>query len=151
MFDRLRDKIVNLDYSWNNLASYVVFVPGVSLLVEKIKLADLKIPSFELTTQVLTDKPIIEDVTGFEQENKKVISLFRGHLIGSLSQMAVSGLIVMPFAPSVFTAISLLALAISTFEFGYTYYRSVTMSLVVLKGHNGFEVKSALSALFDTI
>jgi hypothetical protein len=144
MFDAAREKIANLEYSWKNPAAYVVFVPGISLIVEKIKLADLKIPSFD-------SNKTIQDVTGFEEENKKLISLFRGHLIGSLSQMAISGLIVMSFAPSVFTAISLLALMVSTFEFAYTLYQSVTMTLGVTQKNGGFAIESALSALFDTV
>jgi len=100
-FDNIRQAFSGMNYQWNSPATYVVFVPGLSLVAKKIQMANLL--------------PITETQSGWENlrqvdaESRKVRSVLRWHYLGSIAQSAACFVAMKVCALPVLSIIGLLA------------------------------------------
>ena len=86
-FASIKQKINTIDYSWNQPSTYAVFVPGLSLLVQKIKFNDL-LP-LQHQSKILGSKDINDKKLG-DIESRKFINICKWHLRGSMFQVVAS-------------------------------------------------------------
>ncbi len=101
-----------IDYSWNKPQTYLVLVPGLSLLIEKIKSTNLK----PFINNDWNNKSVAPN-----EKSKEFANMCKWHLRGSLIQMACIGAITV-YALPLFSLLSLLPIC----EALYTY--SIAMS-----------------------
>lgn len=92
----IRQSLENIDYKWNNPKTYLVLVPGISLLIQKIQLS--KILPLNPADQIL--KPL---------KSLKFVDICKCHLRGSLIQMMASVIAVKVFALPLFSIIGIVA------------------------------------------
>jgi hypothetical protein len=101
--------IQNIDYGWSKPSTYLVFVPFLSVVVQKMQLAKIL--------------PFREEIS-FEHSNeealktKRFVDIHKWHLRGSSLQLMLSVVAVKAFAAPIF---SLMAIC-SLYEFLYTSY-----------------------------
>lgn len=99
-FSNIRQNLENIDYSWNKPQTYLVFVPGLSLIIQKIQFS-----------KVL---PLIDDVTPSNiqeaaSKSKKFTEICKWHLRGSLIQLTVALIAIHIFAIPFFSLIVIFA------------------------------------------
>jgi len=74
-FNNIRDNVKNMDYSWKTMSTYIVLVPGLSLIVQKIQMANLLPLSQKL------------DKRADDKQCRKFANVCKWHLRGSMVQM----------------------------------------------------------------
>lgn len=89
-----------MDYAWNKPETYLVLVPGVSLLIQKIQFANLlPLPSLtKITPQKASEA---------NEKSMKFVKICKWHLRGSMAQILASVMAVHLFAAPIFAAITL--------------------------------------------
>jgi hypothetical protein len=77
-FSSIRKKIENIDYGWTKPQTYLILVPGLSILIQKIQIAStLPLPpSAETSPEAIA-------------KSRKFADICKWHLRGSLAQMVV--------------------------------------------------------------
>jgi hypothetical protein len=101
-FESIKQNLANIDYAWNKLETYVVFIPGLSLVVQKIQLAAV-LPW--INGEVINP----QNADQANLKSRKFLNICKWHLRGSMVQIMVSLIAIKLFALPTFSWVSLLA------------------------------------------
>ncbi len=105
----LRQSIENINYAWNKPQSYLVLIPGISLLVQKIQLAKI-LPSIEkMRPPIIDDRNQDDNVSEDEVIVKKYSNISKWHVKGSLMSLigSIALISINPLATFIGTIFSL--------------------------------------------
>lgn len=108
----INQAIQNIDYSWAKPETYVVLIPGLSLIVQKIQLA---------TTLPLNNNPSINTVRQADAQARKFTNICKWHLRGSMTQLVAAMIAIKFISKPVFLLLSLVA----TYELLDTLWKSL--------------------------
>lgn len=106
------DRLSAVTYEGDQLDTYLVFIPGVSLLLQKIQMANL-LPLPQNVSQ--------GNIQEVNEQNRKFSLLCKWHLRGSLTQLVVSAAAIKIFAANFF----LLFAAAAFYELMDTSYHAL--------------------------
>lgn len=81
-FQSIKQTIINTDYGWNKPLSFIVLVPGASLIFQKIQVAHLI-----STLNLIYQKPDQFRALINSREYAKLDTLYQWHYVGSLIQI----------------------------------------------------------------
>lgn len=85
VFSSVTQSLRNIDYDWTKPQTYFVFIPGLSLLVQKIQLA---------SALPLSNDPITpENAVRLDAESRKFANICKWHLRGSMTQLAIAAIV----------------------------------------------------------
>lgn len=145
--DSVKKFIANIDYKWSKPETYLVFVPLVSLVIQKVQMANV-LPLLQ------EGQPLAQ----MDTQSRKFVAFCKGHLIGSIMQgIVIAGLIttVSSVASPVLLLIGSLLLVSACLEFSSTYYKGIKTTVTVCHGScesgvpKSADVKSAFAAMFS--
>lgn len=105
----IREKLENIDYGWSKPQSYLIFVPGLSLLIQKVQLAQI-LPLRE------EDDVTAENHFQVDLNTKKFVEIHKWHLRGSAIQLMASIMAIQACSLPIFSLIALLSMG----QFVYT-------------------------------
>jgi hypothetical protein len=77
----VRQNLENIDYAWNKPQTYFVFVPVLSLIIQRIQLA---------ATLPLIDNSTPQNVAEADAKSRKFVNICKWHLRGSMLQLIFS-------------------------------------------------------------
>jgi hypothetical protein len=80
---RLRQSLQDIDYSWDKPKTYLVFIPGLSLLIQKIQLAN----TLPLTN---TLNVTVQNHLQVNEQSRRFMNICKWHFRGSVIQIIVS-------------------------------------------------------------
>lgn len=129
----VRNKIESIDYDWTKLHTYAVFIPGLSLLIQKIQLANL-LP-FEPPS--LKDVSL-ENVAMLSTKQNRFIAICRWHYIGSITQCISCIIAVQFFVHPLFSLIA----ACACYELGDTTVNGLKNSVTLFDFYPNGGVKN---------
>lgn len=105
----IRQNLENIDYDRKNPKTYLVFVPGLSLVIQKIQMAKvLPLPEFQANNKC-------------EFKHNKFFDICKWHLRGSAVQCAALSIAIKTLALPIFSYITL----VSLFELGDTAIKAL--------------------------
>lgn len=133
MISNIKQSIQNIEYELKNPQSYLVFVPGISLIIQKIKCAHLH----ELIKQSIDIiSPTNTCVSNLY--TKKFIHICQWHYFGALTQQTASILAIKHLALTTLTApiIKVLA-ALTLVQFIYASYQALQKMTIAEYRDNG--------------
>jgi len=114
----IKESLKEIDYSPNKPLSYLVFVPGLSLLIQKVQFTRIR-PFLDSLDRL--DRPTnAEAADTYNLHSRQYANICTWHLRGSIAQVAISALAVSLFANSWF----LLPAALAGYELVDTFYRT---------------------------
>ena len=121
----------NIDYAWTKPQAYVVFIPGLSLLVQKIQLASV----LPLSQDAITP----ENAARMDVESRRFANICKWHLRGSMAQLMIAAiaskiLLVSPF--------SLFLVSLTTYEMLDTLVKSIKNPICLFKFYPNGGVKA---------
>ena len=131
----IRTQLENISYEWKKPQTYLVLVPGLSLIIQKIQLSSTLPLINKFTQQKANDTlPLIHKVTqqNADEENsnsRKFANICKWHLRGSMIQIVVSIIAIKVLASPIFALITLLAAyemadtLIKSLKHHVTYYK----------------------------
>jgi hypothetical protein len=145
----IKQNLKNIDYAWDNPQTYLVFVPGLSLAIQKIQIATvlpLKTENLFKSLQKHWKPECKENLTLLMQENnersKKFAAICKWHLTGSLVQMLVSAVAVKFFAAPLLS----IFLMISAYELGDTFVKALTNQMTIIETYSDGSIKRMKSS-----
>ena len=101
-FSEVKQKLANIDYSWTKPKTYVVFVPGLSLIIQKIQFAKV------LPLIVLDSMKDSEKARAADFKSRKFATICKWHLLGSITQSIACIIVVNVFALPLFSLLGLI-------------------------------------------
>ncbi len=107
----IRQDLAAIDYDGTKLQTYLVFVPGLSLIIQKIQMANTLPLNNNLTTQ---------NAAQIDAQSRKFANICKWHLRGAMIQMIATVIAVKVFAAPIFLVLTLLAM----YELADTYIKS---------------------------
>jgi hypothetical protein len=131
-FSDIRQSLENIDYAWAKSQTYLVFVPGLSLIIQKIQLANT-LPLINNVTQ--------QNMTQADEKLRKFANICKWHLRGSMTQIAASVIAIKVFAIPLFSLLAILA----TYELVDTLVKSLRNSITLYEFHQNGIIKSVTS------
>lgn len=143
-FSTIRQGLENIDYAWTEPKTYLVFVPGLSLLIQKIQLANT-LPLIQSVTQ--------ENVIQADLESRKFANICKWHLRGSMIQIIVgsilitSAIAIQMFTIPLFSLLTILA----TYEMVDTFVKGFKNSVTFYEFYPNGNIKSATNTIACTI
>lgn len=84
VLSNITQSLKNIDYDWTKPQTYFVFIPGLSLLVQKIQLASV----LPLINDVITP----ENAVQLNAESRKFANICKWHLRGSMTQLLIAAI-----------------------------------------------------------
>lgn len=115
-FADIRQQLADIDYAWTKPQTYLVFIPGLSLMIQKIQFANT-LPLITNVTQ--------HNVVQADAKSRKFANICKWHLRGSLIQIIATILAVKTFAVPLFSTLAIIA----TYELIDTFIRSLKNSV----------------------
>lgn len=96
----------NIDYSWTKPKTYLVIVPGISLIIQKIQLANI----LPLISEILEKHPTMQQSSiQVDGVSRKFANICKWHLRGSMIQIMVCLIAMKIFAAPMFLSLGILA------------------------------------------
>jgi hypothetical protein len=125
----IKQDLASIDYSWKKPQTYLVFVPGLSIVIQKIQFANVL--------------PLIQDMTSENlpeaaAKAERFLDICTWHGRGSLVQLTASILAVNFLSSSIFLLIALLPL----YELANTFFKAFTNPVTLFEFHQNGTVKS---------
>lgn len=121
-FSKIRQNLENIDYAWTKPQTYLVLVPGLSLIIQKIQLANTL--------------PLIDNVTE-QAKSRKFANICKWHLRGSMIQITASIIAIKVFAVPLFSLLAILA----TYELVDTLMKSLRNSITLYEFYPNGNIK----------
>jgi hypothetical protein len=131
-FSGIRQNLENIDYAWTKPQTYLVLVPGLSLIVQKIQLANT-LPLINNITQ--------QNIAQADAKSRKFANICKWHLRGSMIQITASIIAIKVFAVPLFSLVAILA----TYELVDTLIKSLRNSITLYEFHPNGIIKSMTS------
>ena len=131
-FSGVRQSLEKIDYAWTKPQTYLVLVPGLSLIIQKIQLAN---------TLPLINDVTLEGMSQADAKSRKFANICKWHLRGSMIQIAASVIAIKIFAVPLFSLLAILA----TYELVDTLIKSLRNSITLYEFHPNGRVKSITS------
>jgi len=129
-FSIIKQSLERIDYAWFKPQIYLVLVPGLSLIIQKVQLANtLPLLITEATTQ--------SNVAQVYAKSRQFANICKWHLAGSLVQIAVSIIAIVAFATPLFLLLGILA----TCELAYTLINSIRNRVILYEFHPNGKIK----------
>jgi hypothetical protein len=129
-------RVTNMDYAWNSPSTYAVFVPVLSLLIQKVQMA--RISSLPDCQQKITsEEPRSHRATA--------ANIFKWHFRGSMLQGAASAAALLIYTHPVFLATSILAL----YELCSTGYKALNTTVYREYDRHGNVLREAAQTPFN--
>ena len=131
-FSGIRQSLESIDYAWFKPQTYLVLVPGLSLIIQKVQLANT-LPLINNVTQ--------QNVAQADAKSRKFGNICKWHLRGSMIQIAASVIAIKVFAVPLFSLLAILA----TYELVDTLIKSLRNSITLYEFHPNGTIKSMTS------
>lgn len=123
----------NIDYASTKPQTYLVLVPGLSLIIQKIQLANT------LPLPVIGNEMLMQpQATQLDASSRKFANICKWHLRGSMIQIVASVIAVKAFAAPLFSLLAILA----TYELVDTLIKSLRNSITLYEFYPNGNVKS---------
>lgn len=136
----IKQKLESVDYVWTKPQTYLVFIPGISLVIQKIQLANtLPLINNNLTT--------LQNVAQADAKSRKFANICKWHLRGSMVQILASVIAIKFFAVPIFLLLAILA----TYELADTLIKSLKNSITFYELYPNGSIKSKTSPSACTI
>lgn len=129
---------LDIDYGWQKPEIYMVFVPGLSLVIQKMQMAKV--------LPLTPNKERNSSDVAANDKAKKFIDICKWHLRGSITQVLVCTVAVKVFALPVFSLIAL----VSLYEMSDTFARAYKSGSICVYTYRGdsppdIEYRSAIN------
>ena len=131
-FSGIRQGLESIDYAWVKPQTYLVLVPGLSLIIQKVQLANT-LPLINNVTQ--------QNVAQVDAKSRKFANICKWHLRGSMIQIAASVIAIKVFAVPLFSLLAILA----SYELVDTLIKSLRNSIKLYEFHPNGNIKSMTS------
>lgn len=82
MLSRITQSIQSMDYDWKKPQTYLVFVPGISLLIQKVQMAHI----LPLSNEEVTG----ENAARLNTQTKRFVQICKWHYGGSMTQLIIA-------------------------------------------------------------
>ena len=137
-FSNIRQSLENIDYSWTKPQTYLVFVPGLSLLIQKIQLAS--------TLPLIDDANVTpQNMQEAAAKSRKFTDICKWHLRGSMIQMIAAVIATKVFVARLFPLIAIFA-ALAAFEMVDTISQGIKNKPTLYEFHPNGAIKSKTNA-----
>ncbi len=93
-FSGIRQSLENIDYAWNKPQTYLVLVPGLSLIIKNIQLAEV-LPLPPINNVILISP---NEAIQLEASSRKFATICKWHFGGSIIQMIACAVATKTFA-----------------------------------------------------
>ena len=130
-FSIIKQSLERIDYAWFKPQTYLVLVPGLSLIIQKVQLAN--------TLPLITDVNQ-SNVVQADAKSRQFVNICKWHWAGSMIQIAVSIIAIQAFATPLFLLLAILA----TCELAYTLINSLRNRVTLYEFHPNGKIKRAV-------
>lgn len=128
-FLNIKQNLENIDYAWTQPKTYLILVPGLSLIIQKIQLAST-LPLINNVTQ--------QNMAQADAKSRKFANICKWHLRGSMIQIAASIIAIKIFSVPLFSLLAILA----TCELADTLIKSLNNSITLYEFLPNGNIKS---------
>ena len=141
-FSNIRQSIESIDYAWTKPQTYLVFVPGLSLLIQKIQFANiLPLTKYVQLLPLPNNAEFPQPTPDEDAKTRHFINICKWHLRGSLVQIAASTIAIKTLALPIFSLLAIVA----GFEMVDTFIKIVRNPATVYEFHPNGAVKTVIS------
>lgn len=130
ILSKLTQSIQSIDYDWKKPQTYLVFIPGLSLLIQKVQMAHI----LPLSNEEVTG----ENAARLNAQTKRFVQICKWHYGGSMTQLIIAIiaskiLLASPFAP--------FFVLLTTYEFLDTWIKGLRNGIHVTEFYPDGRVK----------
>jgi hypothetical protein len=135
----IKNYVCDKEYAWNEPHTYLLLVPGVSLVLQKMQFSE----ALPLTFNKMQHQyPLTTN-----NESRKFANICKWHLRGSMTQLIICIIAVKAFSLPLFSLLAILA----TYEMVDTLYKGLANRITLYEFNEDRSIKSLRSTSMPSI